>query len=179
MANMSAAGSFDVPWLTNLHRWGNCGGMVEKAPMSGKAHKSPRLSLDVAEALTTRMKHTLKRAVSQPWGALVIVLLIGALSSPRLAAAGDPQSGMRVHRDPETGIFVPPPPAPESARARGSGSAETEAEDLVEVPAPSRGGGYMIDLRRRVFSRMTSRRESDGSVRAECRTGSPESTSGP
>lgn len=82
---------------------------------------------------------------------------------------------MRVRREPPTTSFASPETA-KPARQRALGG--SLGDDLIEVPAPSAGGGTMIRLKRRLLAGMTSRKQADGSAKPECRALPPESPPG-
>jgi hypothetical protein len=87
------------------------------------------------------------------------------------AGAGSTASeaaGMRVYRDPQTGMFTTPPPGAAVAQPQ---AARVPMAPLTEVPGPR--GGFVVDLQGRFDAYVTASVDSNGRVEARCSDGQP------
>jgi hypothetical protein len=102
---------------------------------------------------------------------MAIALCATLLGVGRVVADDASGAGMRVYRDPATGVFTSPPPGtsvPPTARALG-----TAAQSLVETPGTSAAGGVTIDLGDRFQSAVVGAVGGDGTVRTQCHSDDP------
>jgi hypothetical protein len=106
--------------------------------------------------------------------ALLTAAVLVLTAAPATTRADEPgpapagTTGMRVHRDPATGRFVPPPPAEAVPRV---GLPVPEARGLVEEPGRTPAGGTTVRLQGRFQAEERVQVAPDGTLRARCTTG--------
>ncbi len=105
-----------------------------------------------------------------------LVLVAAAIADEparaRAVAAGqrapDRAAGLRIHRNPVTGVLEAQPTADSVLPASSLG---TSSEGLVETPGTSPAGGITVDLKGRFRSTVSATADATGRVKTGCAPG--------